>query len=580
MGIKLPIKLGTAIAVLFLVVTTFLRAEAAGMEVDSPKQPVPTGRYWIFLEPEPMSPVELDRALDEVALSLTPRSLERRRKVIDREPPVRPCDLPVSRAQIDAVEAAGCHVVRQLRYIDAVTVTGSRTALDNVTGLEFVSAVRPVMAFASRNDLRIGQIEGRDLKSSADEHRIAEDEELYGLSWAQSALVNVPEAHERGYRGSGVLIGVQDTGFDNLDHNCFRSLDIADAYDFLNDDDNVADHGDQGRGAHGTRTLSVIAGLDSGRYIGAAPLARYVLTKTENSESETPIEEDYWVAGLWFHDSLGVDVLSSSLSYRAWYDWNDMDGCTAVTSRAADSAAAAGMVIVSSMGNTGIRDWPDSKVGAPADARLVIGAGGVSRDGRYWVSASQGPTYDGRIKPNVSAQASGVYTATNFDDNNYIPRSGTSFSCPMIAGIAALVVEVNPYLTPVQVMNILHRTSSQADAPDTLVGYGIPDALRAVVEAENSVDLTERLLPGGFEFVAYPNPFNGRLNLKFSGGETLRLVRVFDINGRILDIPELLIDRSQADVITIDFSGYGSGVYLLQIVGDGFERGERVVLVR
>ncbi len=537
--------------------------------------PVPTGRYWVFLEREQMSLVELDRALDEAARGLTTRSLERRRKVIDREPPVRVCDLPVSQAQIETVEAAGCCIVRQFRYLNAVTVTGSAAALCAVKRLHFVKEVRPVLAYARLNDPDYESEIYRSTKSGSEGKLISDQEELYGRSWAQSLMVNLPAVHERGYRGRGVLIGVQDTGFDNLDHICFDELDIMAAYDFVNDDDDVSDHGDVGSGAHGTRTLSVIAGLDSGWFIGAAPEARFVLTKTENSESETPVEEDYWVAGIWFHDSLGVDVLSSSVSYRLWYDWEDMDGRTAVVSQAAEIAVEAGMVIVNSTGNTGRSDYPDDKIGAPADARGVISVGGVDRDGDYWRVASIGPTYDGRIKPDAAAQSQGVYGAFNLSDTDYLAYNGTSFACPIVAGIAALMLQAHRWLTPAEVMDILHGASSRGDDPDTLIGWGIPDALAAVEEAESREIAAETPLPFDFTFNAYPNPFNGRLNLELGNGLKPRSVQIFDITGRRLDLQSVPV---KSGVMTVDFSGYAAGVYVIKIRSKASEKVRMVVL--
>ena len=559
-------------AVFILASVGFIHAGSVETEKARLK-PQPTGRYWLFMQPEEMSRDELDRAIDRTADGLTPRSLERRRKVIDRDPPVRRCDLPVSRSRLEAVERTGCRVVRHLRYINAITVTGSPAALERAGQLEFVAEIRPVMAYASLNSELSEPEEPHGGKPSSGK-RISDNEEQYGYSWQQSTLVNIPEAHAAGYRGQRVLIGVQDTGFDFLDHLCFSGIEIVAAYDFLNDDDDVSDHGDIGSGRHGTRTLSVIAGLDSGRYIGAAPEAGFVLTKTENTEDELPVEEDLWIAGLWFHDSIGVDVLSSSLSYRDWYRWVDMDGRTAITSRAADSAASAGMVIVNSVGNTGNDDYPDNKIGAPADARLVISAGGVLRDGGHYQTASQGPTYDGRLKPNVAAQAASVYAASYLMDTLYTRHSGTSFSCPMIAGIAALVLQAHPWLTPVEVIDILQRASNRAEDPDTLDGYGIPDAWIAVQEAASKSVKTDFLAPTEIGFDVFPNPFNGRLNIRFNDAVSQRTIHIFDLHGRELGAFETIGQHS--GLVTVDLSGYAAGAYLLRVD----DRGLKVVLIR
>lgn len=562
-----------------------------GAEANEPPasyQPKQTDRHWIFFTRESVGYAELERRLDEAVLSLTDRSLERRRKVIPRDPPLRICDLPPSSQQIAVIEEYGCEVVRALRYVNAVTVRGSPDEIERLNRLEFVDYTRPVMALPALENVYSTDSHHEDPPHENKAQTCRDNPLLYGESWVQSALINLPAAHDLGYRGRGILVGVQDAGFDNLDHRCFAYLDLVAAYDFLNGDDNVADEDDLGIGRHGTRTLSVIAGLDSGRFVGAAPDAQYVLTKTENEEWERPIEEDIWVEGLWFHDSIGVDVLSSSLSYRAWYAYEDMNGDSAVTTRAADSAAAAGMVIVNSMGNTGMSNFPYSKLGAPADGRLVVGAGGVVRDSSYWMHSSQGPTYDGRIKPDVVAMSAGVYTATNVNDSGYLPRNGTSYSCPMIAGIAALILQANPHLTPQQVLQILHETSSNAQNPDTLIGFGIVDALAAVRRAEELSVTDDPYIPRVSEFQAFPNPFNGWINIELSPSFNPCTIELFDVMGRRINlgmqaaINDMAVRLSHHNdrILSFNLSQLPASAYLIRISDDKMEIVRRVVLVR
>jgi len=524
--------------------------------------PHETGRTWLYLRDEQIPRDELNRRLALAFQSLTPRSQARRLKTLGA-PGVRLCDLPPSPERLSAIESTGCRVVRSLRYINAVIVTGSEASVARAARLAFVDSARPVMAFASMNASREFEEQRAAIRDNAAD---------YGVALRQLGMVNVPAAHSAGFRGRGVLIGSQDTGFDNLNHNCFRFLEVIAAYDFLNDDHNVADQGDLGSGSHGTRTLSVIAGLDSGAFIGVAPDAQFVLTKTENSASETPIEEDYWIAGLWFHDSLGVDVLSSSLSYREWYDYPDFDGETAPTTRAADSAAAAGLVIVNSMGNTGGVGYPRSKLGAPADARGIISVGGAHYDSTYWTTASQGPTFDGRLKPDVAALSSGVYTASSADDNGYFSRAGTSFSCPMVAGITALMLEANSNLTPAEVMEILHLTSSQPDTPDTLLGYGIPNALAAIRLAQERSVSVQPSLPTANQLTLFPNPTNGAVILSLPAGKRLPPIYLFDPLGREID----RIDYTSSNRIILDLSRYPAGSYWIGVDGSS----ARIILVR
>lgn len=520
----------------------------------------PTGRWWVFFAPESLTESESLRRRNELAARLPERCLERRRKVIRDEPPVRLCDLPPDRARLDALEQVGCRVLRAVPYLNAAVVVGAPETLRMAGLLPFTLKIQPVGGWtqSARPKMKL------ELASpSAVRPLYPDNADEYGISWMQCALVNLPAAHRGGFTGHGVRVGVQDTGFNNLAHWCFRYLQVVVAYDFLNDDENVADEGDRGLGTHGTRTLSILAGLDSGRFIGAAPLAEYVLTKTEDSGSETPVEEDLWVAGLWFHDSAGTEVLSSSLSYRDWYEYPDMDGRTAVTSRAADSAAAAGMVIVNSMGNTGLRDWPFSKLGAPADANGVVAVGGVNRDSSYWASSSQGPTYDRRTKPDVVALASGVYWASSANRSDYGLSSGTSFSTPMVAGVAALMLQAAPWLTPAEIRELLRRSGDRHDRPDTLTGWGIPDALEAVRAAQASaVALRKPHRRQAAIFLISPNPAFGLATL--SGLSEACRIDILDLQGRVAS-PAGYADGA-GDVV-FDLRHLPPGAYLLRAIG-------------
>ena len=224
--------------------------------------------------------------------------------------------------------------------------------------------------------------------------------------------------------------------------------------------------------------MSLIGGYAEGRLIGAAFGATFVLAKTEDNRSETPIEEDYWVAGLEWLESMGVDVVSSSLGYNGWYEYSDMDGKTAVTTRAADIIAAKGVVVVNSMGNEADDDW--YYMNAPADGNNVISVGGVNSLAEINGFSSRGPTFDGRIKPDVMAMGSSVFFARPYDVSSYQTGRGTSFSTPVVAGIAALVLQAHPCLTPFQVRDALRETASRSQSPDNDYGWGVVNAYDAV----------------------------------------------------------------------------------------------------
>jgi subtilisin family serine protease len=282
-----------------------------------------------------------------------------------------------------------------------------------------------------------------------------------------------------------VIIAVLDAGFSNLSHEVFAPMTILARRDFVNGDEDVGDGADQGEGSHGTMTLSVLGGFKEGQLIGPAYAAGFILAKTENTASETPVEEDNWAAAAEWAEALGADVISTSLGYLDYdspftsYSFADMNGETAISTRAANLAASLGVVVVASAGNSGF-DAAHNTLGAPADGRGVIAAGAVDARGTRAFFSSVGPTADGRIKPDVDAQGVSVKVASPTSPSLYGLADGTSFSCPLTAGVAALVVQAHPEYTPQQVADALRSTASQAGRPDNLLGYGIVNAAAAV----------------------------------------------------------------------------------------------------
>jgi subtilisin family serine protease len=307
----------------------------------------------------------------------------------------------------------------------------------------------------------------------------------YGSSFGQLEQINVPAIHDRGLHGEGVLIAVFDTGFRNLRHEVFRRLRILDRRDFVNGDRNVGNNRDRGDGDHGTRVLSVLGGFAEGELVGPAYGATFLLAKTEDTESETPVEEDNWAAAAEWAEARGADVISSSLGYLDFdspfpdYSFEDMDGATAVTTIVAQMAAERGVVVVVSAGNQGF-DSAHNTLGAPADGELVLSIGAVDSFGARADFSSVGRTADGRIKPDVMAQGVLVRTADPRTRDRYTLSDGTSFSCPLAAGVAALVLQAHPDWSVDRVRRAMRSTADGATHPDRLMGWGVLDALKAV----------------------------------------------------------------------------------------------------
>lgn len=379
-------------------------------------------------------------------------------------------DWPVYTGYTDQLTAAGMTIRTESRWLNAVSGTISPGQLDGLSTLECVKSVQPVARYQRRRpDDSDAQPPIRKPSDRQGSTRFD-----YGTSAAQIQAIQADWLHAVGLDGASVMIGFLDTGYD-LGIKAFDSLAVAATWDFINQDPDVGDR-DAGQMNHGTATVSVCGGFSPGELIGVAPRAEYALAKTELDGIEEVAEEDYWVAGLAWLDSLGCDLASSSLGYTDWYTYAQMDGNTAVTTVAADMAAERGLLVVNSAGNEGIRPW--HYMIAPADGDSTLAVGATTLSGIRAPFSSQGPTADGRVKPDVMAPGVGVWSAT-VNSNLFSGRNGTSFSAPLVTGVCALLLQQNPALTPNELIELLRRTATNADSPDTLMGWGIVQAARA-----------------------------------------------------------------------------------------------------
>jgi predicted GH43/DUF377 family glycosyl hydrolase len=354
------------------------------------------------------------------------------------------------------------------KWLNAISVEADRDQIDRIAGLPFVRAIDRVLSFkrevfVNRPDGVFEGGRGRSLD--------------YGPSYGQIHQIAVDPLHDLGYSANGVIVLMLDTGY-NLDHESLDDIDLIDEWDFINDDsvtqNEAGDPPDQHN--HGTYTLSALGGYHPGQLVGPAYGASFLLAKTEDTSMEEPIEEDWWVEGLEWGDSLGAQVVSSSLGYTDWYTYEWMNGDSCVTTIAADIAAQNGIVVCNCMGNEG---WYPGALLAPADADSIIAVGAVDSNGDLANFSSTGPTYDGRIKPEVCAQGVNTYCASPYDSDEYFQVGGTSLSTPLIGGSAALLLEVHPEWTPMEVREAMITTASQAGEPDNYYGWGIANIFEA-----------------------------------------------------------------------------------------------------
>jgi serine protease AprX len=373
---------------------------------------------------------------------------------------------------------------------------------------------------------------------------------------------------DRGIDGRGVLIGFLDTMFDGFAHRAFdrhrAEGRIVEERDFT---------GQGQSNFHGLAVASVAAGRDDGYILGPAFGANLVGATTEYVPTETPDEEEFFVAGLEWLESIGVDVVNVSLGYTTFddpednYSTGDLDGATAVTTLAVEAASARGVIVVVSAGNQGCSSpticW--YYVSTPADAPSAITVGAIRPDSTRASFSSLGPTADGRIKPDVVAPGVDSYVAVRGD--LYGRSAGTSFAAPLVAGVVAQMLQVNPDLTPSNVQAILRGTAHKAENPDHAVGYGVISARRAVDSAMTALQIPLPTVAALRE--VYPNPFSSSLTLTvdvsqhgFSGDLT-----IFDTLGRLVARPVSGTLPPGVHTLNIDTSAWASGVYLYRLEG-------------
>lgn len=406
------------------------------------------------------------------------KSLERRKKVFSKNNLIDFSDLPVNSEYITTVTGKGFELKNISKWFNSISGFADLQTLKTIEQMPFVSTIDVVAQLPKEKQIQVEENVVPTINQPENNNLFD-----YGSSITQLTQINVPALHNLGYNGAGVTICVMDAGFSNLPHPAFSTMNIIAKWDFVNHDPGVGDSTDMGEGSHGTQTLSAIGGFLNGQLIGPAYASTYILAKTENTDSETPIEEDNWIAAMEWADSIGVDVTSTSLGYITFdspytsYTWQNMNGNYCKITIAADLAVKKGICVVNSAGNEGSNSSHNT-LGAPADGDSVISIGAVTSSGTRSYFSSVGPTVDGRIKPDVMAMGSSVVVASPYS-TGITSNSGTSFSCPLAAGVVALLLDVNPSLTPMKIREALIKTSSKANTPDNQYGYGIINALNA-----------------------------------------------------------------------------------------------------
>ena len=526
--------------------------------------PSETLKVWVLFTDKGFSTTsDRRRAIDQYQIGMSTRAKYRREF---RAHLSRPdfSDLPIESRYIEAVLRSGGKLRSKSRWLNGVGLEATAQEIREIARLSFVRAIDPIRRYTISFEVPPGGSSSPGAPSSA---KVLD----YGNAKTQITQIQADFLHQEGFFGENIVIGLLDTGF-NLEHTAFERVEVIAQRDFINDDGNTADETDQddpNQDDHGSGVLGILAADAPGQLIGIAPRARYLLGKTEVVSRrgllfERQIEEDWWVEGLEWLEEMGADVVSSSLGYFEWYRFSDLDGKTSKVTVAANLAVQKGMPVVIAAGNLGAQPMSDAfgipgRITPPADGFDVLAIGAVDHEGEVLSFSSRGPTFDGRIKPDLMAMGAGVTsidsTSRETVSSDYV---GTSSATPLAAGAVALLMDAFPLATVQDIVNTLRMTASQADKPDNVAGYGVIRARAAYdglfdqfghtglpkpVAVQPTSDLLSTnwgKLKRGELLQNYPNPFNPETWIPFkltSSGQVV--IRIYNLNGKLVNALEL-----------------------------------------
>lgn len=500
-------------------------------------------------------------SLDQPEKYLSSRAILRR---ANQRISITESDLPLSEVYVQSIASLpGTRVVAKSKWLNGLMLEVSDTLLWPIlSSFPFVKSIQ----ILSGGNTRVNN-KWNDECSVENKWQI-KVEEMYGTAFNQIALHQGSYLHRVGYRAKDLVIAVLDAGFPEIDQlEVFARLRsenrILGRYDFVSMDADISDQ----LHPHGTVVLSCMAADLPGTMVGTAPDASYWLFVTEDVSQEALIEEYNWVIAAEYADSVGADIINSSLGYTTFDDtltnhtYADLNGNTTIITIGADLAASKGILVVNSAGNSGTSPW--FHIGAPADGDSVLAVGAIDANGNYAAFSSKGPSSDGRVKPNVAAK--GLGAAVVWTDGTIINGNGTSFSSPIMAGLAACLWQAFPNKNNMDIINALQNSASQFNQPDSLMGYGIPDLFKAYQDLGGifNADVFQTQL-----IAVYPNPFTSEINITYyANGDSEIEIELTDINGKrfyksIHSLFDGQVNYIRCNDLTQDLS---PGVYLIKL---------------
>ena len=483
---------------------------------------------------------------------LSTRSVARR---VAQNLPYDTTDLPVNPNYLQGLRNSGATVLYPMKWLNGAIIECTETILNQISVLPYVLNSSPLN---SKIKTVSGRITPKNGTQSID----------YGPSGNQNIMLGIDSMHAWGFHGEGKLIAVMDGGFKNVNihpafSHIFQNQKLVGVRDLVSKDGDVfQDHW------HGGAVLSNIAGYLPGSLVGGAYNSSYFLIRSEDTDTENEIECAYWVVGLELADSIGADLVNSSLGYSTFdvaslnYSYQTLNGITSIASKAASMAASKGMVVLNSAGNEGNNGSWGGWISVPGDAENILTVGSVGSTEVYSGFSGKGPTADNRIKPDLVAQGAQAVVANVTSGSGITTNSGTSFSCPILCGLAAGFWQAHPDLTAFQVISLLKNSGSNRDTPNNQIGWGIPGFVKAHILAG-----AKPVLSFPFDVRIFPNPSDGNLlNIGLMESNTVgkASVKIMDSKGK-----QLLDTEVQFDLVnttrTLKIPSWRSGIYYLNL---------------
>lgn len=515
---------------------------------------------WVYFKDKPNSATYLSNPLT----MLTQRALDRR---TNQGIALELNDVPIYQPYIDQIATAtGIVVKAQSKWLNCVHVRGTLTDiaalmdLSSVLKLDFANKTLNSSANKTTSKIRCKAV-NKTMETLTSFN--------YGASENQIQMLKGHLLHQLNYTGSGKIIAVLDAGFPGVNTvQPFQRLrdnnQILGGYDYVNKSNNFYTGS-----SHGTSVLSFMGGFRDGELVGTAPDAQYYLFITEDNASENPVEESNWVEAAEEADRLGVDIITTSLGYFGYdnlnysHTYSDMTGNFAFASQGANIAFNKGMIVLASAGNEG--QETEAHIGIPAEAKSVIAVGAVQADKTYAPYSSIGPSYDNRVKPDVMAQGEKPYYS---DSTGNIINSGggTSFSCPITAGLVACLWQALPTKTNQEIKQLITQSADRYSAPTNKFGYGVPDFNLAL---SNGLSVEEFL---NNEFTIYPNPTTDLVSFSLPKNSSPKKISIYSVSGQ-----KVLEENSSIQMPTISLKSLSGGIYFYKIESNGYSKTGKII---